>query len=77
VLARGGTSGLPNGTMIASASDDHRVILWETDSGKNRHEWLLPGPVHCVAFAPDGRHLATGNSNGTIYIFRLTGLVGK
>jgi hypothetical protein len=31
----------------------------------------LPGPVQQVAFDPQGRHLATANSNGTIYRFRL------
>jgi WD40 repeat protein len=33
--------------------------------------WQLPGPVYGIAFAPDSRHLATANSNGTIYLFRL------
>jgi ECF sigma factor len=31
----------------------------------------LPGYVHGVAFAPDGRHLATVNGNGTVYVLRL------
>jgi hypothetical protein len=36
-----------------------------------RREWTLPGVVHDVAFAPDGRHLATANGNGSVYILRL------
>ena len=28
-------------------------------------------PITCVAFSPDGRHLATANGNGTVYILRL------
>jgi ribonuclease J len=35
-------------------------------------EWKLPGGVWRAAFAPDGRHLATVNRNGTLYILRLT-----
>ena len=31
----------------------------------------LPGPAQKVVFAPDGRHIATANANGTVYILRL------
>jgi hypothetical protein len=31
----------------------------------------LPGPILAVGFAPDGRHLAVANANGTMYILRL------
>jgi len=31
----------------------------------------LPGPIDKVLFSPDGKHLATGNGNGTVYILRL------
>jgi hypothetical protein len=34
-------------------------------------EWRLPGPVYDLAFASDGRHIATANGNGTVYILRL------
>ena len=33
--------------------------------------WRLPGGVNSLAFAEDGRHLALGNANGTIYILRV------
>jgi hypothetical protein len=46
------------------------VILWEAATRKKLHEWVLPGPVFRVAVAPDGRHLATANSNGTAYFLR-------
>ncbi len=41
----------------------------------NLREWQLPGPVNGVA--ADGRHLATANGNGTVYILRLRSLPGK
>ena len=55
---------------LASAGKDGRVILWDANAVKI-HEWQLPGPVHAVAFAADGRHLATANGNGTVYILRI------
>ena len=40
-------------------------------SGNKWKEWHFPGPVHGVTFAPDSRHLAVANGNGTIYLLRL------
>jgi WD40 repeat protein/serine/threonine protein kinase len=60
----------PDGQMLASA-DWGRIILWDVASGAKRHEWQFPEPVEGVAFAADGRHLATANGNGTVYILRL------
>lgn len=59
------------GKLFAACDATGRVVVWST-SGKKLHEWTFPGPVHCVAFAPDGRHLALGNGDGTVYILRLT-----
>jgi WD40 repeat protein len=62
----------PDGKTLASAGYDGRIILSEMPAGKKMHEWQLPGPVSAVCFARDGRHLATANGNGTVYILRLT-----
>jgi WD40 repeat protein len=74
----GGWSGIlralalsPDGRMLASSAQDKRVIVWDTTAGKKLHEWQLPGEVTALAFATDGRHLASGNRNGTIYILRI------
>jgi WD40 repeat protein len=61
-----------DGRLVACTAHDGRVVVWETESGKVQHEWKLPGAASRVAFAADGRYLATGNSNGTIYVFRLS-----
>jgi WD40 repeat protein len=60
-----------NGKFLASANEGGHVIVSST-SGEKLHEWTFPGPVRCVAFAPDGQHLALGNGDGTVYILRLT-----
>jgi len=49
------------------------VVLLEMPSGNELKKWQFPGPVHGLAFAPDSRHLAVANGNGTVYILRLSG----
>jgi WD40 repeat protein len=60
-----------DGRLLASAGGDGRIMVWETTKGKKLHEWKLPAAAGAVAFAADGRHLAVGNANGTIYVLRL------
>ena len=50
-----------------------RLVVWDTDSGKELHTWDWPLQCRSVAFAHDGKHLAVGNSNGTVYVLRLPG----
>jgi WD40 repeat protein len=60
----------PNGRVLAALLRDGKVVIWHTATGERR-EWPLPGPANGLAFAPDSRHLATANANGTVYILRL------
>jgi WD40 repeat protein len=46
------------------------VTLWDAADGRKVTSWPLPHAA-TVALAPDGRHLAVGNSNGTIWVLRL------
>lgn len=64
-------SASPNGKFLAASDEGGRVVVWSAGMEKKLHEWTFPGPVHCVSFAPDGRHLALGNGDGTVYILRL------
>jgi WD40 repeat protein len=61
----------PDGRLLASTAQDRRLILWDATSGTQRQQWQLPVEPKCVAFAADSRHVATGNSNGTVYVFRV------
>jgi WD40 repeat protein/serine/threonine protein kinase len=61
----------PDGQWLASAGADGRVILWDPSSGAKFREWQLPGPIHGIAVASDGRHIVTANGNGTAYILRI------
>jgi WD40 repeat protein len=59
---------------LASCSGDGTVRLWDSDSGELLQTFAIGPPlglIHDVAFTPDGRHLATANANGTVYLLRL------
>jgi serine/threonine-protein kinase len=59
-----------DGKLFATVAANEQVVVFDAPTGQKRFAWQLPGPVHALAFAPDGRHLATANGNGTVYILR-------
>ena len=67
----------PDGTMLASASLDQRVLVWDTSSLRvvaefRGHEL----GVITVAFSPGGQRLLSGGSDGKICVWNLAD-VGK
>ncbi|WP_322753832.1 pentapeptide repeat-containing protein [Frankia sp. Cas3] len=63
----------PDGTMIASGSDDHMVRLWNTATGQQIR--TLTGhtsPVWSVAFSPDGTMIASGSDDHTVRLWDTT-----
>jgi WD40 repeat protein len=61
----------PDGKALVSSDYQGEMILWDVTAGDKRLAWQLPGTIQSAAFAPDGRHLATANVNGTVYVLRL------
>lgn len=61
----------PDGKTLAGCGFAGELVFWDTTTGKKTREWRLPGLIHGAAFADDGRHLFTINSNGTVYVLRL------
>lgn len=58
----------PDGTLIAAASSDGTVVLWETATGAARHTLLIGDRNVSVTFNPTGDLLATiGDQRGVVF----------
>ncbi|MCI0682206.1 MAG: protein kinase [Gemmataceae bacterium] len=68
----------PDGRWLAAMRCDggvpfsYHVVVWDLVEQRVEREWPWPGNIVHLRFAPDGRHLAVGNSNGTVYVLRFT-----
>jgi WD40 repeat protein len=64
----------PDGQLLASASFDHSVKLWDVASGDELFSFRGEFPGHwgpAVSFSPDGRHLASGGVKNTVKLWDL------
>ncbi|KAL5344830.1 hypothetical protein ACLOAV_010227 [Pseudogymnoascus australis] len=60
----------PHGTMLASASDDGTIRLWDSATGTHKHTLDgHKGPVRLIAFSPHGTMLASASADGTVRLW--------
>lgn len=62
----------PDGQWLAGIGRNDTVSVVDGRTGQEIRQITLPGRPTSLAFAPDGRHLLTGNANGTVYVLRLS-----
>ncbi|CCA71170.1 hypothetical protein PIIN_05106 [Serendipita indica DSM 11827] len=61
----------PDGSRIASCSEDHTIRLWDVDTGEPMGNPFRghSGSVWAVAFSPDGSRVASGSADKTIRLW--------
>ncbi len=53
----------PDGTRLASASEDGTVKVWNAQTGALIETLTYPGPVYALDWSPDGEQIAYGGAD--------------
>ena len=59
------------GKSLVSTGGNREIFRWESPFDQRGQRWQVPVAFRRTDLAPDGRHLATANADGTVSIFRL------
>ncbi len=64
----------PDGRYVASASDDHSVMIWDVVEKARVTVIDLKESALSVDFSSDGKYLAACDEKGGLYVYRLSGV---
>jgi WD40 repeat protein len=60
-----------DGKRLVAVGNGGWMTFWNVEDGKLLHEQKLPTGLYGTALTQDGRLVATGNQNGTIYLLKI------
>jgi WD40 repeat protein len=60
-----------DGTRLVSVGNGGWITIWNTADGKLIHGQKLPSGLYGTAITTDGKLIATGNQNGTVYLLKM------
>lgn len=61
----------PDGSMVASGSNDFFSIITDADTGKMIKNMNCGSSINCVVFFPDGKHVVCALMDGTMQIWNI------
>jgi WD40 repeat protein len=62
----------PDGVLLAAASEDGRVTMWNTTTGARVHQLVgHSGPVKTIAFSADGSLLVSGSDDKLVTVWNV------
>lgn len=57
----------PNGELVASASEDGHVNVWDLETGKCLYSFESRNAAYIIAFSPDSRLIAVGGYESVVF----------
>ena len=59
----------PDGSQLATGSEDHQVRLWDAATGRARATLDHEDSVFALSYSPDGSRLATASKDGAVRLW--------
>lgn len=64
----------PDGRFVAAGGSGKSTAIWDTATGQRVTNLPAEAPVTAIAFSPDGARMVTGGRDGSVAVYRLSGV---
>jgi hypothetical protein len=64
----------PDGRFAAAGGSGRSTSIWDTATGQRINTIPSDAPLTAIAFAPDGKQMALGTRDGSLSLYRLSGV---